>query len=167
MTQNDQNKNLNFKNSMSTLASGISIFTIYDKQYIHGITISSFDSVSLNPNLILFNIDKTTTNIEKYLNCESFIIHILSEKQKNISNYFAQSNKDQNILKDWFKFSHNNYILKNSLCFFHCKIWKIVEAGDSYIIIGEVLNCQILNDQEKPLIYFNRNYFSLNNKIDD
>ena len=37
--------------------------------------------------------------IEKYLNCESFIIHILSEKQKNISNYFAQSNKDQNILK--------------------------------------------------------------------
>ena len=76
MTQ-QKNCIFHFKNSMANLASGISIVTIVDQELIYGITISSFDSVSLNPPLILFNIDKTTKNLEKYLNCETNIANII------------------------------------------------------------------------------------------
>ena len=165
----NQEKNLitQFKNSMANLASGVAIVTIAHKNSIYGITISSFHSISLNPQLILFNIDKQTTKLDLYLNAQFFTISLLSEKQKNISSYFAQSNKEQNTIKQWIEKVDNHYFISNSICYFQCKAWKTVEAGDSYIVIGEVINSHILNPTEKPLVYFQRNYFSLSDKINE
>ena len=78
-----------FRNICGHYATGIAVLTTTHKGEAHGITVNSFSSVSLDPPLVLFCIDKgarfnTTLNAE-----QSLAINILSEHQQEVSNRFV------------------------------------------------------------------------------
>jgi flavin reductase (DIM6/NTAB) family NADH-FMN oxidoreductase RutF len=102
-----KNENIkNFKKIMSHFATGVCVLTSidensnYEKLNFTGITINSFNSVSLNPQLILYSLAKNGSNFDKLLNSKNFFINILSENQKDISNLFAFQ-KDFSNFKDF------------------------------------------------------------------
>lgn len=151
----------NFRDAMSNLTNGIAIVTVFDGSMIHGFTINSFNSVCLNPPCIIYNINKKTKNLDLFLNCKTFTINLLSEKQDEISNYFAQSEKEGGVMNKWFEFKDNNCVLIGGLSCFICKVFKIVEVGDHYLVIGEVIGLKNVSIDGKPLIYFRRGYHFL------
>jgi 3-hydroxy-9,10-secoandrosta-1,3,5(10)-triene-9,17-dione monooxygenase reductase component len=139
------------KKCLSLFATGItSIVTKKSKNYI-GITVNSFSSVSLEPPLVMWCIDKKSSSIKSFLKVKNkYEIIFLSKSQRTISNKFASADNEVSSL------SLNN-IKKNSLGYMICTFYKKLSAGDHYIILHKVKTFKVLNDK-KPLLFFKSKY---------
>ncbi len=139
------------RNCFSLFATGITSIISKNKNNYIGITVNSFSSVSLNPPLVMWCIDKKSSSLIYFIkkNLEYKII-FLSNHQKNISNQLASSNNifDKKIYQS---------IVNNSMGYLNCKLYKKINAGDHYIILHKVNNFKILKNK-KPLIFFKKKY---------
>jgi flavin reductase (DIM6/NTAB) family NADH-FMN oxidoreductase RutF len=144
-----------YKKVLSKYATGITIVTKKNKNdFITGITVNSFVSISLKPAYISWSLDKTTSSFKKFNNLKFFNIYILSSKQTNVSNYFSSKNeikKKSVIVRNLFKYN---------LAELNCKTIKKINIGDHLFFIGKVLNVK-LKKEKKPLIYFASKYQKL------
>lgn len=146
-----------YKKTISNFATGVAIVTILDAQNkLCGMTINSLSSLSLKPNLISYNIDKSTHNLDIYLN-NSFCINLLSDDQADISNLFAYKNDFQDF-HNYKILESKRAILNNIIAALECKIYKIYEGGDHFIVVGEVIQSHLLSENKKPLLYFRSGY---------
>ena len=141
----------NLKKCLSLFATGItSIVTKNSKKYI-GITVNSFSSVSLEPPLVMWCIDKKSSSIKSFLKVKNnYEIIFLSKSQKKISNKFASSDNEVNA-------SALKKIKKDSLGYMICSFYKKLSAGDHYIILHKVKTFRVLNDK-KPLLFYKSKY---------
>lgn len=150
-----------FKNCLALFASGVTVVSYKLGEEMGGVTVSSFSSLSLEPPLVLFCLDKRIHSHEAIQKVDNFAIHILKETQENISNSFASSkvNKHEFFQQVGYELSHNVPILKEYLALLICKKETIYDGGDHSIIIGKVLETKFENGN--PLLYFNRAYRKL------
>ena len=121
-----------------------------------GMTANSFTSVSLEPPLILWNIAKTATNLDDFRECEHFAINILNEQQEQTSNHFAKSATDKFNSIEQVEDVLGIPVLSDALATLVCKNYEWVEAGDHYIILGQIEHCSI--NSGKPLLFHNGKY---------
>ena len=61
---------------------------------IYGKTVNSFNSLSLNPPLVLFSLGNYSSSIKNFLNTKYLTINILSKNQRNISDHFSKKNPE-------------------------------------------------------------------------
>lgn len=150
-----------FKNCLALFASGVTVVTYKEKEELGGVTVSSFSSLSLEPPLILFCLNKNIHSYAVIQRIENFAVHILSEEQETISNSFASSkvNKHEFFHQTGFELLHDVPILKDYLALLICQKETLYEGGDHSIVIGRVLETRIGNG--KPLLYFSRGYRKL------
>ncbi len=79
-----------FRNALSRFPSGVTVVTTRGLNgRDHGITVSAFSSLSLEPPRVLICIEKTTGSHEALIESSTFIVNILSTEQKEISERFA------------------------------------------------------------------------------
>jgi len=146
----------NFKKTLATFATGITIVATKNNSILYGKTINSFSSLSLSPPLVLFSLDKKSSKLNIFQNSKLVSINILSKNQQIISDNFAKKKPDWsevefNILKN------GNPIIKNCVSNLDCKIIDKINKGDHIIFICKVLNV-LNNNRLKPLIYHNSQY---------
>nr|WP_263326593.1 flavin reductase family protein [Neobacillus sp. Marseille-Q6967] len=144
-----------FKQIMGVYPTGVTIVTTMDEQGSPaGLTVNSFASVSLDPLIVLWCIDKKVSSLTKFLNAKKFAVHTLSSDQADACWAFAGKEPDRFSKVNW-KVSDNGLpIITDSLGTFECRTIQQIDAGDHVILLGEVID---LNKQDKdPLLYFNR-----------
>jgi flavin reductase (DIM6/NTAB) family NADH-FMN oxidoreductase RutF len=147
----------NFKKTLSTFATGITVVATKNNSILYGKTINSFSSLSLTPPLVLFSLDKKSSKLKIFKESKKVSINILSKNQEMISNNFAKKNPDWNKI-EYDILKNGNPIIKNCVSNLDCKIIDKIKKGDHIIFICKVL--QILNNTKfKPLIYYNSKYF--------
>ena len=141
----------NLRKCFSLFATGVTSIISFKKSIYTGITVNSFSSVSLNPPLVMWCIDKKSSSLTSFLSLRNnYKIIFLANSQKAISNKLAGSD---NVFDKTFC----DKILKKSLGYLDCSIFKKYDAGDHYIIVHKVLKFKILS-KKKPLVFFNSNY---------
>jgi flavin reductase (DIM6/NTAB) family NADH-FMN oxidoreductase RutF len=146
----------NFKKTLSTFATGITVITTKYNSILYGKTINSFSSLSLSPPLVLFSLDNKSSKLNIFKKCETITINILSSKQQLVSNNFAKKNPDwKNI--EYYSLKNGNPIIENCVSNLDCKIIDKIKKGDHVIFICQILKV-INNDKLKPLIYYNSKY---------
>ena len=147
----------NFKKTLSTFATGITVVATKNNSKLYGKTINSFSSLSLSPPLVLFSLDKKSSKLKIFKNSKTVSINILSNKQEMISTNFAKKNPDwREIEYDVLK--NGNPIIKNCVSNLDCKIEDKLKKGDHIIFICKVV--QVLNNNKlKPLIYYNSKFY--------
>lgn len=157
MNQQKKFKNSNFKKALSKFATGITIISINYKNIFYGKTVNSFASLSLNPPLVLFSLDKKSSSLNKFLKSNYIGINFLSKKQKNLSQLF--SNK-KNLWGDteYFLTKESIPMIDNALVNLSSKNYKTLPSGDHIIFICKIIDIKI-NKSAKPLIYLNNKYF--------
>ena len=142
---------------LGQFATGVTVVsTVAENGQKVGMTANSFTSVSLDPPLILWNIAKTASNVNDFCRCEHFAINILNEQQHQASNHFAKSAAD--------KFSDVGSVgeilgvpvLSDALAVLVCRTYQLIEAGDHFIILGQIEHCQ--HNHGKPLLFHNGKY---------
>lgn len=146
-----------FKAALGRFASGITVVTVDAGGTKHGMTASSFASVSLDPPRVLVCLDKSSRT--RALLSDRFAINVLSAEQEEISRAFAHSGR-----KPFDTLPHDigasgAPLIHGSLAWIECATSSIVDGGDHDIIVGDVIACT--SSDGSPLIYFSRGYRSL------
>jgi flavin reductase (DIM6/NTAB) family NADH-FMN oxidoreductase RutF len=146
-----------FRQCLAKFTTGVTVVSCADKSgEVYGITANSFSSVSLDPPLILWNIAKVSRSLQGYLDAGYFAINILAEEQQSISRIFARSEENLFDGIDYVPSENGAPLLLGTLASFECSTHKIIDCGDHYIIIGEVIDFRS-NDSE-PLLFFDGRY---------
>lgn len=156
-----------FKQAMGCFTTGIAVVSAVENNTSYGITINSFSSVSLEPPLVLFSLDKKITLHNTFTKANSFSINILADNQKHISDHFAFGDKS-----DWSNIPHSlseqthSSIIDSCLMSIECEQFASYDGGDHTIILGKVIKLG-KKQNKSPLVYQGSNYYTLGSNINN
>ena len=147
-----------FKQALGRWATGVTVVTARDGDKIHGMTVSAFTEVSLEPPLVLLCADKGTNTLPFIEAGKAFGVNVLARDQDAISNKFA-SKKDE-----WKRFEGLDYesgttgapLLAGVVSNFDCKLVATHDHGDHIVLVGEVVELRTFD--RPPLLYFSGAY---------
>jgi len=140
MTMSEPNPH-QFRNALGQFATGVTIVTTIDQSSNPvGVTASSFNSVSLDPPLVLWSLAKTAQSMPAYQNSGGFNVHVLASHQMDLSNQFARSSEDKFANLDWSSCEKGLPLLPEYAALFRCKTHFQYEGGDHIIFVGEVID---------------------------
>jgi flavin reductase (DIM6/NTAB) family NADH-FMN oxidoreductase RutF len=150
-----------FRQALGQFATGVAIITASDADGKPiGITMSSFNSVSLDPPLILFSVDRKALSLGAMLDAKGYAVNLLSRRQEHLSNQFAKALSDK-----WQSVEHSlghaqAPLIQGALAHFECVPYAHYEGGDHIIFVGQVLRFNFHPDEE-PLLFFRGKYNSI------
>ena len=84
-----------FRQAMGYFTSGVTVITTEYEGVLHGMTVSSFASLSLRPPLVLICIDKGVPSHDGIKQAGQFVVNILEKRQEHLSRRFANTTDDK------------------------------------------------------------------------
>jgi flavin reductase (DIM6/NTAB) family NADH-FMN oxidoreductase RutF len=152
--------NEEFRLACGRFATGVAVAAVRDELGVpHGLTVSSFTSVSLEPPLVLICLGHAVTNIEEFRHSRNFGLSFLRENQRPLSDHFARKGHDKFDGVDWYSGRSGVPLIAKALGIIECVTYQRFTSGDHDIFVGEVVHVDIA--EGSPLIYFASNYCRL------
>jgi len=152
------------KQAMRTWITGVAIVTSCHEGVYHGMTVNSFNSVSLAPPSILVALQQGTRSAQLVNASGAYAVTILSTNQQTLARRFAgQLGEEQSRFDgvETFTMVSGAPLIKGGLAFFDCKVVHSFNVGASSAYLGEVLAVETSENSTPPLLYFNRNWRKL------
>jgi flavin reductase (DIM6/NTAB) family NADH-FMN oxidoreductase RutF len=145
---------------MGHFASGVTIMTISAAGRLHGMTVSAFASVSLEPPLILVCVEHSTLMHQLLDEHGAFAVNILGERGEATSRFFADNARLEGV-----EFREGNYrlgltgspILLDATAYLEARVHGRHQAGDHTVVVGEVIGLDVLAETD-PLIFYRGGY---------
>jgi flavin reductase (DIM6/NTAB) family NADH-FMN oxidoreductase RutF len=147
------------RQAMRLWTSGVTIITAAHANESHGMTVSSFTSISLEPPLLMAALQKITRTSKLIAQAQTFGVTILSIGQEEISDRFAGRSDESKDRMDGIETEilvTGAPFIKGGLVYFDCRLTQTIDAGTSMIIIGEVVAVKHFDGE--PLLYHDRQY---------
>ena len=129
-----------------------------------GMTITSFNSVSLDPPLVLFSIDKRALSLPVLRQSKMYSINVLGEEHEHISAKFATAKGDKWNGTDIDTHDNLPFTLSDSIISFQCAFYAEYDGGDHLIFVGRVLNIH-RKESSAPLVFFGGRYAQLQRPV--
>ena len=146
-----------FRRALGAFATGVTIVTTADSRGTPtGLTVSSFNSVSIDPPLILWCLGKSGGTLSTFYSAPFFAVHVLCQEQIELSNRFAKSGIDKFEGVEFSPGLGNVPILPNCSAVFECATVHRYEGGDHIIFVGEVKRYH--SAEREPLIFHGGRY---------
>lgn len=141
---------------------GVTVVTALHEGRPVGITISAFIPVSLEPPLVLFSIDKSSSLHDVLADSGAVAVNLLAHDQGWLSDRFAGRHEVEDRFEgvDYVLGSLGAPILRGVIGYLECRAWRRYEGGDHTILVWEVVKTEVLRE-EKPLVYYRRGYTTL------
>ena len=129
-----------FRDALSTFTTGVTIITTRDADgSAVGITANSFNSVSLNPPLVLWSLAKSAYSLGAFSHTKHWNVHVLSVEQEALSSRFAARGEDKFSGIELDRGINDIPLLHSCTARFQCRTAFMYEGGDHVIFVGEVL----------------------------
>lgn len=143
-----------FRAVLGRYATGVTVVTTRDADGLPvGLTVNSFTSVSLDPPLVLFCLDRAAGSFSAFEAADGFAVNILSADQAAISGRFADPDARRFSEEPVETWDSGSPILSDALAALDCAVHARHDGGDHVILIGRVLDLQ-LRTHEEPLVYW-------------
>ena len=150
-----------YRTALGSFPTGVAVITTSASAEHHmGITVNSFTSVSLDPPLVLWCLDKKSDRYQAFTKARSYTVSILGTEHQDVSSRLA---KQGNHSLEGIALSVTALgppALADALSVFECEAEAVHDAGDHAILIGRVVRFSRLGDGE-PLVFFRGKYGSL------
>jgi|SRR5690625_3182571 len=146
-----------FKDAMANYPTGVTVVTAIDEAGNPiGLTVNSFASVSVDPLLILWSINKQSSTHDIFKQTDQFAVNILADSQADVATLFATptSNQERFANCEWTFSKTKLPLITGSAAVFQCTSFKQIDAGDHTVLIGEVF--ELAAEQKSPLLYHGR-----------
>ena len=148
-----------FRQVLSHFPTGVVIVTAMSGGAPAGLSVGSFLSVSLDPQLVAVLPAKTSTSWPKIAGASSFCINVLRASHQDLCRRFAVSGGDKFTGVQWHPAPSGAPILDGALAWIDCEHQRSIDAGDHLIVLGQVLVLDIDTSQSAaPLIFFQGGY---------
>lgn len=122
-----------------------------------GMAVGSFTSVSLDPQLVAFLPDKSSTSFPRIRSAGTFCVNVLSHDQETVCRAFATRGADKFAGLKWRPASSGSPILDGVMAWIDCDLESVSEAGDHFIVIGRVRELEAPGTSV-PLVFFQGGY---------
>lgn len=147
-----------FRRALSQFPTGVTVVTTLDAQgQPIGVTASSFNSVSLDPPLILWSVEKRAYSAEIFRTAEYFAVNVLANDQIPLSNRFAGRGEDKFRDMTWTSGLGGCPVFPGVAALFQCRTWNVYDGGDHLIVVGEVAGYSHAADKA-PLVFAQGSY---------
>ena len=141
------------KSALSNYPTGIVCVFFKTNKFYNAIIVNSFTSVSLNPPIVSWSLDKKSSKFNMFKNSKSQIIVILCNNQKKFANQIAFHNDKVSDLEF-------NKVLKTSICSLHCKTLKKIKIGDHFTFFMKIKKISSIK-KLKPLVYYQKKFLTI------
>jgi flavin reductase (DIM6/NTAB) family NADH-FMN oxidoreductase RutF len=154
------------RNTLRLWASGVSIVTTVSGDQRAGMTVSAFNSLCLEPPMILVCLNKNTHAGELVRESGVFAVSILSADQAALSERFAgrvplAEGEGRFDGVPVITAETGSPIIGGALAWLDCRVETIHDGGSHWIVIGEVLATGAHEVNHAPLLYFDRGYHEI------
>ena len=141
-----------FRAALGTFTTGVTIITTRAQDgEAMGITANSFNSVSLNPPLVLWSLAKNARSVAAFSNTKHWNVHVLSADQEALSGRFARQGEDKFAGLDLDDGISKAPLLKDCTARFQCRTAFSYDGGDHIIFVAEVDNLRFRDGE--PLVF--------------
>ena len=130
-----------FRGALGAFATGVTIVTTLDPSGRPvGLTANSFNSLSLDPPMVLWALAKASRNLPAFAAAEFFAVHILASGQQALADRFAQRGADKFARLEYDGGQGGIPLLRHCAARFQCRTAHQYEGGDHAIFVGEVID---------------------------
>ena len=152
-----------FRAVLGHFPTGVAIVTMREPDgQLQGMTVNSFNSVSLDPALVLFSIAKNALSFAAWQAATAWGISILSEGQHTLSRRFAQSKVDKWSDLAPLEGAAGVPLIAGALAHFECDKYAFYDGGDHSIMVGKVVSlARPTTSSVQPLVYFAGGYHQI------
>ena len=152
-----------FRDVLGLFCSGVTVVTSVSEGKPVGMTCQSFSSVSLEPPLVMFSPAKTSRAWPLMRRAGYFCVNILAADQAQLSDGMATKGEDKFDGVTWSTAATGAPVIEGVLGYIDCTVHQVVEAGDHYLVVGEVKELAFGDRNEgsvkvDPLLFFQGRY---------
>jgi 3-hydroxy-9,10-secoandrosta-1,3,5(10)-triene-9,17-dione monooxygenase reductase component len=152
------------KQAMASFATGVTVITAHHAGQDFGMTCNSFNTVSLEPAMVLWSIRKSSSNREHFERAGGYTVNILSLAQESLAMRFTKGSHEERFANlDLVRLPTGRPQIVGSTAWFDCEIEKIIPAGDHDIMLGRVVSFGVnansaIGSNAQPLVYAQRQF---------
>jgi flavin reductase (DIM6/NTAB) family NADH-FMN oxidoreductase RutF len=149
-----------FRDALGMFATGVTIVTARaaDGQLV-GLTANSFNSVSIQPPLVLWSLAHTASSMAVFSQVSHYAIHVLAVEQRSLAERFAQRGVDRFAGVSYQSGQFGAPILEGAAAVFECSNRSQYVEGDHTIFVGQVEHCS-RSSQASPLVYHGGQFYT-------
>lgn len=152
-----ENRVRQFRSALGAFATGVTIVTTRTRSGVDvGLTANSFNSVSLDPPMVLWSLDKSSKSLPAFLESDYFAVHVLSASQEALSHTFATRGVEKFAGLALERGRGGIPLLDGCSARFQCRTAIKYEGGDHLVFIGEVEAFDHFD--RPPLVYHGGRY---------
>ena len=152
-----------FRRALGLFPTGVAIVSArHPDGQLLGMTVSSFNSVSLDPPLVLFSVARGAASFEGWMAVPKYGISILAQSQADLSTRFARSQADKWALVRPMFGEHDVPLMPGALATFECERYGVHDGGDHAIFVSQVLAMQaVAAPTAEPLVFYGGRYCAI------
>ncbi len=152
-----------FKAAARRFASGVTVVTSCLDTEMHGITASSFCSLSLDPLLVTVSVHERSRLVPMVEASGCFAISVLHRSQRDLSLHFATPERAVSLGDSFgaatYTAATGAPIIAGCIAYFDCQLHSALPGGDHRILVGEVVTAGEFHGE--PLLYFEGSYHGI------
>lgn len=153
-----------FREAMSRVAAAVHIVTTGGPAGLGGITATSVASITVEPPMILFCINKSSPSAARVIENGVFCVNTLTPSQEVLADIFAgrtgQHLDERFASAEWTKLITGAPVLRNAAAVFDCRLTEVKEVVTHLVMIGAVEGVEY-GRQDCSLTYAHRRYGTL------
>lgn len=150
---------IDYRRALGQFATGVCIVTTTGSAGEPiGLTVNSFNSVSLAPPLVLWSLGHGSASSAAFEAATGFVVHVLSVAQLELARRFSTRGADKFGATAWAPSPQGWPLIEGSVAWFECRTSSRHRAGDHNIFVGEVL--EFHSPGGTPLIFHSGRYVS-------
>jgi flavin reductase (DIM6/NTAB) family NADH-FMN oxidoreductase RutF len=148
-----------FRSALGAFATGVCVVTTRDASgNPAGVTVNSFTSVSLEPPLVLFCLDRRGSALARFGAAPAWAVHVLADGQEDLARRFARRSGEAARADPWAGLAWAESEdglprLHGCLARLSCTAERVADGGDHAILIGRV-SALDWQEEGRPLLYF-------------
>lgn len=146
-----------FRTACGYFATGVSVVTMLNRAgELHGLTANSFASVSLQPPLVLVNVEKAISSHPAMLETEGFLVNVLTDRQEALARRFATPDIEKFDGVETTPGPFGAPRIPDCLAYIAARAFMHHEGGDHTIFLGEATETEL--GSGLPLIFYQGMY---------
>lgn len=139
------------RHALGAFATGVAVVTAMGPDGPHGLTVNSFASVSLDPPLVLWSLDRRSHSLRVFETAPSFAVHVLGAHQEALARLFARPGADRFTGLTLESGLDGAPLLPDCVAAFECRRVAAHDGGDHVVFVGRIARYR--SDERPPLVF--------------
>ena len=145
-----------FRKVLGSYPTGVCVITALNEGKPAGMVVGTFTSVSLDPPLVGFFPDKSSSSWPLIEKAGHFCVNVMGSDQQDVCRSFSAKGEAKFVGVEYALSDHNLPIIANSIASIECELYSVTEAGDHWFVLGRVLRMETVREDDPMLFHLGR-----------